>query len=98
MIWWQILLIGFLLGVIVTSYVLSKTFRDHIHSGIGGLFKGSGKAQKTKNGNDKAAKTERLEECPICHKSSPRSLMTEANLLGTRAKVWIHADCGERAE
>lgn len=95
MIWWQILLIGFILGVIVTSYVLSKTFRDHIHSGIGGLFRGSGKAQKTKTNGKKA---ERLETCVVCGKASPISELTDATVTGTKAKVWIHPSCHERTE
>lgn len=95
MVWWQILLIGFLIGVFCTSYVTVAWVRDHLHSGIGGLFKGSGKAQKPKTNGKKA---ERLETCVVCGKASPVSELTDATVTGTKAKVWIHPSCHERTE
>ena len=94
-------LAGLILGMVLTTYVTVKGFRDRINTALTGLIlgsrrkpKGKGKARQVKpRQNNSSGK---LYKCLICPESSPRSGMEEITGDTGNSLGWIHPECKDK--
>lgn len=90
-------ILGLIIGWITMSYLSIRKFRERVNAIFRTAVRGEApRAQRTKELVVTPASTqkiEQLEQCIVCKKYDSKSRLQEANVAGSKGKLYIHTEC-----